>query len=78
VAAPARFDRPLRSPAKRPQYHALSQDVPNLHTFVLPETLGIFLYIISFSPTVIEPTIVRALKNITTLEVHGRLFAKPR
>jgi hypothetical protein len=32
----------LETLAKRPQYLALIQDVPNLHTFVLPETLGIF------------------------------------
>jgi hypothetical protein len=37
-----------------------------LHSYVQPDTLGIFLYIISFCPIATQPKVVTALRNIVT------------
>jgi serine/threonine protein kinase len=54
----------LEKLAKNHERVQLIRELPNLYTYVQPDTLDIFLYIISFSTGLIQPKLVTALKNI--------------
>jgi serine/threonine protein kinase len=54
-------------------HHALNllERVPNLHSYVQPDTLDIFLYIVSFCPSVIDPKVVTALGSLFSTSEEG-------